>query len=152
FKLARFNLEWLTDGADSFADGPDVVVDDRSSGYSETGTGWAYGSSSTAFWSLGYRYDGSSGAEPGNVATFAPTLPTAGTYRVYARWVGTASMPDAAPVTIHHGSTTTSLTVNQQVNGGQWNLLGSYALSPGDYVTVSAADAGFTVTDAVRFE
>lgn len=152
FKVARFNLEWLTDGADSFADGPDVIVDDRSAGYAETGTGWAYGTSSTAYWALGYRYDGGSAADPGKSATFTPTLPGTGTYRVYMRWVGTSSMPDAAPVTIHHGSTSTALTVNQQVNGGQWNLLGTYALAPGDFVTLSAADAGFTVADAVRFE
>jgi hypothetical protein len=152
FTVARFNLEWLTDGADSFVDGPDVIVDDRSSGYSETGTGWAYGTSSSLFWSLGYRYDGSSGADSGKSATFTPTLPTAGTYRVYMRWVGTSSMPDAAPVTVHHGWTSTALTVNQQVNGGQWNLLGTFSLAAGDRVTLSAADAGFTVADAVRFE
>lgn len=153
FSVVRFNLEWLTDGADSFADGPDVVVDDRSSGYSETGSGWAYGLSTTDYWALGYRHDGSAAANPGSVATFTPVLPMSGTYRVYARWSAGTNRPDAAPVTILHGTTTiASLTVDQRSGGGQWNLLGTYSLSPGDVAQLSGSDAGYTIADAFRFE
>ena len=92
-------------------------------------------------------------ANPGSVATFTPALPASGTYRVYARWSAGTNRPDAAPITLLRGTTTiASLTVDQRSGGGQWNLLGTYSLSPGDVAQLSAADAGYTIADAFRFE
>jgi hypothetical protein len=54
-----------------------------------------------------------------------------GSYRVYAKWPGSNSHATDAPYTVTHAGGTTTVTVNQRVNGGTWNLLGTFAFEQG---------------------
>ena len=61
--------------------------------------------------------------------------------------------PTNAPYTVHHDGGTTTVQVNQRVNGASWNLLGSFDLTPGagHKVVLSDAGNGVTIADALRF-
>jgi len=85
---------------------------------------------------------------------FTPTLPKTGKYTVYLRYTAAHNRANNLPVDIVHRAGTTTVPVNQRVNGGQWVSLGTYPFSAGragsvllrtDHVT------GFVVADAVRF-
>ncbi|MDH3970492.1 MAG: RHS domain-containing protein, partial [Rhodospirillales bacterium] len=86
-------------------------------------------------------------------ASFAPALPAAGTYRVYARWTQRANRASNAPFTVHHAGGSTTVRVNQEVNGGIWVLLGAFDMAPGqNHRVVLTDDAnGFVIGDAVKF-
>jgi hypothetical protein len=57
-------------------------------------------------------------------------VPEVGRYKVYARWTAHANRATNAPYTVHHAGGQTTVTVNQEVNGGLWVLLGSFELDP----------------------
>ena len=47
-----------------------------------------------------------------------------------------------------------TVDVDQQADGGKWNLLGTYAFAPGtsSYVQLSDAANGYAVADAIKWE
>ena len=91
------------------------------------------------------------GASP-NTATWTPNVAQAGTYQVYARWTSNPNRATDAKYTVVHAAGASAVTVNQQANGGVWNLLGSYVLQPGTAHKVSLTDQanGFVIADAIR--
>jgi hypothetical protein len=84
--------------------------------------------------------------------TWTPTIPSAGTYDLYARWTASSANSALARYTIVHGGGTDLVTVNQRANGGQWVRLGSYAFEPGagHQVVLAASVDGTVVADAIR--
>lgn len=82
-----------------------------------------------------------------------PTIPSAGTYQVFARWGAHANRSTNVPYRIVHAGGTTMRAVNQRINGGMWNLLGTFSFNAGStgYVEVLEATGGVTSADAVRF-
>lgn len=132
-----------------------VTVDNKTPGYTTTGT-W---NESAAI----DEYNGSSvtAMQIGATAKWTPTLPSAGSYMVYAWWSdkkadGTSFVRDsAANYTIHYNGGTAKVTVDQNLNSGQWVLLGSYnfAAGTGGYVDLvrDTASGISTAADAVRF-
>ena len=62
----------------------------------------------------------------GETATWAPN--TSGDYAIYAKWTAHANRATDAKYTIQHSGGSDTVAVNQQQNGGQWNLLGTYTL------------------------
>ena len=90
-------------------------------------------------------------APSANRATWTPGLTEAGSYDVYAQWSAYPNRATNAPYTIRHQGGTTTVTVNQQQNGGQWNLLGRFDLVPGQSaVTLTDEADGYVIADAVR--
>ncbi len=91
------------------------------------------------------------GAAP-NTATWTPNVAQAGQYEVYARWTSHANRATDAKYTVTHASGSTTTTVNQQANGGAWNLLGTYSLAPGTSHNIALTDEGngYVVADAIR--
>jgi RHS repeat-associated protein len=89
---------------------------------------------------------------PAEVFTWTPTLPAAQRYRVYARWTQDPNRATDAPYTVHHDGGATTVTANQEVNGGLWVALGTYAMSPGQNHRVELSDAanGRVIADAVK--
>ena len=85
-----------------------------------------------------------------------PTITAAGNYEVYMRWTSDPNRPNAAPVTVKYngGSSSVTPTVNQQKEGGSWQLLGVFPFSTGtgNYVEIAASNAGSTIADAVMFQ
>jgi len=123
-----------------------VTVDNASAGFSVVGT-WASGSSSADKYGADYRYK--STAPVSEPASFTASL-TAGTYSIQAWWPAGTNRSTAAPYILPDGA---SVAVNQQINGGKWNVLGSRSLSGSATTKLSCwASTGFiVVADAVRY-
>jgi hypothetical protein len=135
-----------------------IIVDNVSSGFTYAPTAaWSSATTPSGFYGSSYRFDPTTTADTGLFAQWKPTITTAGYYHIYMRWVAASNRPAAAPLEIAYDGGTqldTTRTVNQQVNGGVWVLVGTYYLSAGsgNYVKIKGDSAGKTVADAVRFD
>jgi len=91
------------------------------------------------------------GSSP-NAATWTPDVAQAGQYEAYARWTQHANRASDATYTVTHAGGTNAIPVDQQVNGGVWNLLGTFSLSPGTAHKVTLTDQanGYVIADAIR--
>jgi RHS repeat-associated protein len=104
------------------------------------------------FW--GSNWIASATGTGADTVTFTPALPTAGRYKVYARWSDNYNRASDAPYTVHHAGGQTTVRVNQKVNGGIWIELGSFDLAPGQnhrVVLSDDANSSNVAADAVRF-
>ncbi|HQZ87086.1 MAG TPA: RHS repeat-associated core domain-containing protein, partial [Actinomycetota bacterium] len=93
-------------------------------------------------------------AEPVNAqpstASWELPITTAGSYRLYARWSAHPNRATQARYTISHTGGATPVSLNQQQNGGAWQLLGTYALAPGQARVALTDEAdGYVAADAV---
>ena len=113
--------------------GADIIIDNGQSGTSFTGT-WST-SAATGFYGTDSLW-GRNGA----TYTWSFDSEPAGLYEVSMWWTEYSSRSDAAPVAINHAMGTENLTVNQQTDGGDWNLLGTgtYYFDTAGSVTLSA--------------
>lgn len=82
-----------------------------------------------------------------------PRISIAGNYQVYAWWTQAANHATNAQFTVRHDGTNTVVAADQTVNGGKWNLLGTYhfAAGTGGYVSLNDNANGFVVADGVKF-
>jgi hypothetical protein len=87
--------------------------------------------------------------------TWTPDLLSAGYYQLYMWWSSGIANCSSCPVEIScDGGLIDTLYVDQQQDGGQWNLLGPYDLEEGNSctVTIVSEDSSLkTCADAVRF-
>jgi hypothetical protein len=86
-----------------------------------------------------------------DIAMWSFAVPKPGRYEVYAWWWEASWRPTDVPYTIKHLSGSTTVRVNQQTNGGQWNLLGTFDFQGQGSVVVSddASSGQDIVADAV---
>ncbi len=138
---------------------PEVIIDNR-----------APGDPSATFSTVGTWYNSGALGSYGTISIYAKTTsattweavwttpaPISGTYDVYAWWTsGPTSRTTAAQYEIYNGNTPfpNPPLKNQQVNGGVWNLLGTYSFSSNGKVKlkVSNSGAGYSYSaDAIRF-
>jgi len=136
FRVQDDDLEWSPEVSQTLIVGafePDIIVDNGESGTSSSGT-WSpssapdpYGANS--LWSRN-----------GATYTWHADLPATGAYEVYMWWTEWSSRSTAAPVTIEYSGASDEVPVNQQQNGGMWNLLGTYGFDAavGATVTITA--------------
>jgi hypothetical protein len=94
--------------------------------------------------------------DPSGFAEWRPNIPAAGSYEVAVWFRSTGSgRPNNARYTVTHATGSVDVIVNQQVNGSQWVVLGTYGFNAGTTGNVtlsSAAQSGKTIiADAVRF-
>ena len=122
----------------------EIIVDNLDANTSQSGT-WQT-SSGPSPWAGNSRYNNG-----GNSFRWSPAIPVAGSYQVYAWWTYHANRSDNVPYRISHDGGLAEVIVNQAdaALGGQWRLLGTFDLSPGDYVEVSS-DNGQACADAIR--
>lgn len=87
-----------------------------------------------------------------DTATWSFRVPQAGHHEVYAWWWEGSWRPTDVPYTVNHLGGATTVRVNQQANGGQWNLLGTFGFrSQGSVVLCDDVSSGQDiVADAVR--
>ncbi len=129
----------------TISDNSEVIVDDGDAGASFTGS-WSP--------SNGPDYYGTQSLYNWNVGTYSFQASVFDTADVYLWWTETSSRCDNVTVEIYDGTTRIDDTVriNQQENGGQWNLIGTYTFSgTAKVVIVSGSDTCSTCADAVRF-
>jgi len=87
-----------------------------------------------------------------NETSTQPPADTSNLTQVAMWWTAYSNRDSAVPVRIYDGSQLIdTVTVNQQVNGGRWNTLGSFSFSSNPRVVVVARGTAVTVADAVRF-
>ncbi|MBN1378392.1 MAG: RHS domain-containing protein, partial [Gammaproteobacteria bacterium] len=84
-----------------------------------------------------------------NQAVWTPNV--TGDYEIYANWTAHPNRATDATYTVNHAGGSTSVTVNQQANGGQWNLLGTYTLNSSSTISLSDQVSGYVIADALRF-
>lgn len=87
-----------------------------------------------------------------DVATFYFAVPRSGRYAVYAWWWDGEWRANNVPYIIQHLNGVNTVKVNQRVNGGKWNLLGTYRFVSGGTVKVTdgATNGQDIVADAIR--
>ena len=122
----------------------ELIIDNGDPGTSSTGS-WPTSSGLNPY-GVNSLYANSSASY-----TFqAPPLP--GARQVSLWWTEFSNRATNVPVDIYDGATLLdTVFVNQQVNGGQWNVLGTYTFT-GQARVVIRAGGGTTCADAVRFQ
>ena len=134
------NLELVLDNAD--ATGVTLVGD------------WTVSTSSTGGGPFGANYLHDGNADKGTKSvTFTPDVPVSGVYEVYLYWSSNANRATNTPIDVAHVSGTTTVVVDQQQNGGQFNLLGTFSFDAGTAgsIQIRTDDTdGFVIADAVR--
>ena len=88
--------------------------------------------------------------------SYTPTLPTNGTYDVYAWWVESSNRATNTPYDIVHAAGTTRVLVNQKVSSGGWFKLLTTNFNAGTSGSVTIRNdntlAGiYCIADGVRF-
>ena len=123
----------------------EVIIDNLDPGASWTGTWNASGTA--GFYGTNSVY----ATAVGNTFTFTADLVPGTTYQVYGWWTQASNRYTAVPFEIRSGTTLLgTVNVNQRINGGQWNLLGTYIFNGQASVKVVTVALG-TIADAVRF-
>ncbi|MFK7830205.1 MAG: hypothetical protein AB8B57_10535 [Congregibacter sp.] len=124
----------------------EIVIDDKDSAKVRRSGGWRQ-SGRPDPWAGGSLYSSSSSS----AFRWIFDVPVRDTYDVYLWWTSGNGRSNKVPVTVAHDGGTSIHHKNQKSDGGSWQFLGSYVLSPGagHYVEVSAAN-GRASADAVR--
>jgi hypothetical protein len=130
-----------------------VIVDNTDPGFSAS-SNWSTSTSNPGY--LGANYHVRATASVSDQAKWTVTLPSSGSYKVYARWTADPNRATSAPYSIVHSGGTATVNVNQQQNNGTWVLLGTYNFAAGtaERVRLSCwtSSGQFVVADAVMFE
>ncbi len=144
----------IQEAVDALTSGPGIIVDDDdpAPAFQVTGT-WTKSTSIPGYFGSGYRHNGH---VTGTTATFTPTLPAGGAYDVYLRWTAEPNRDSAVKVTVNHKNGSSILSVNQEIDGGEWNLLGTYEFDAGASGSVvlealRGGDSDHVIADAVCF-
>jgi PKD repeat protein len=111
---------------------------------------WVETQSIAGYFRENYHY--SAAGQGNDRAEWIFRIPEAGDYKIYAWWTSSTSRPTNAPYTINHALGSTTVRVNQRVNGGRWNELGEFNFGVGEYsvILTDDADSGNVVADGIR--
>jgi hypothetical protein len=129
-----------------------TVVDSEDSAQVVQEGEWMPSSSTSGYYGQSYLHDGNTGKGSKSV-TFQLTVPTSGQYDIYIRWTSHENRASNVPVTVFHDGGQTNHIINQQSNGGKWNLLGRYSVSAGtgSVVISTVGTSGYVIADAVLY-
>ena len=106
----------------------EVILDNAQAGFTASAS-WSTGTMSTDKYGSNYRFR--STAATSDTATWAVTLPSAGSYQVYAWWPQGSNRSLTAPYIVYYNGGSQVVSVNQQINGGKWNLLTTKSMLAG---------------------
>lgn len=130
----------------------DIIIDNTSGSFYASGN-WATGTSSTDKYGSNYRFR--STAAVSDPARWTPNIPSAGNWKVYAWWPAGTNRSPSAPYIVTSTGGNTTVKVNQQVNGGTWNYLGTFSLGAGTGYPTSLScwtGTGYVVmADAIKW-
>ena len=144
----RLLLICLTSFANVYANA-DVIVDNTDSDFTSVGD-WPAGTGLAGYYGTNYQYTNQgNGSE---TATWQYNISTAGDYNVEAQWTAHPNRAANAPYSLYsNGVLVAQVTANQQTNGGQFNLLGTFTLAAGTLeVVLDNSASGFVVADATQ--
>lgn len=128
-----------------------TVLDNASPHFTTTGSWSAVTATSSVY---GSDYMATSSSSPLNTAQWdIPDDIAPGKYDLYMMWNGGGDRAAQVPLEIKFDlGLDSAKTVNQQTNGSQWNLIGTYYFSPeyGQYIKLIGSGNGVTVADAIK--
>jgi beta-glucanase (GH16 family) len=144
-------VDWVRVWSGTRSDLDAVVVDNSETANVVATGGWTNSTSTGGYFGTNYVHDGNTAKGTKSFA-FKPPITASGNYLVYARWTSGTNRATNVPIEIVKSDASVStVTVNQQTNGAQWNLLGTYSLSPSNcevrFATTSTN--GFVIADSV---
>lgn len=87
-------------------------------------------------------------------AVYTPELPAAGEYAVYVSYKSLPKSNQQAEYTVVHQGVKTTYHINQQMGGGTWIYVGTFAFGTdkaSNYVTLAHKGKNITTTDAIKF-
>ncbi len=133
--------------------GAPIILDDTNSAVTFTGT-WTTSVNVAGFYGTNYRYANVSSSTL-RMATFTPNIPVAGKYDVYEWHTAATDRAVNAPFAISYNGGSNNFLVNQQINGGRWNLLATnlpFSEGTTGFVRLSNnAGNSVVIADAVQF-
>ncbi|MDB6124070.1 MAG: hypothetical protein JWQ71_3063 [Pedosphaera sp.] len=129
----------------------DITIDNPAATVAGT---WSTGTSATDKFGTDYRFK--SGGSGSAYLQFTPNILNAGSYNVYEWHSQGGNRTTAAPIVVNYNGGSQTVTVNQQVNGGVWNLVGKFNFAAGSTGNVRVADnfpdaANVVIADAIKF-
>jgi hypothetical protein len=130
-----------------------AIVDNADETGVEITGDWLNSTSNQGFYGADYIHDRDELKGEKSVR-FTPDLPHAGEYEVFLRWTSSNNRATKVPVTVAHELGTTTINVNQQLNGGVWFSIGTYQLGSGMSSSVTIRNDGtnaYVIADAVCF-
>lgn len=114
---------------------------------------WSIGTSATDKYAVDYRFDGEGTGSA--YVQYTPFITSAGSYDVFAWHSQGANRTTVAEHIVTYNGGAQTLTVNQQINGGVWNYLGTFSFAAGSSGNVRITDnftgTGVVIADAVQF-
>ena len=124
----------------------EIIVDNPAAVFVGT---WPSSTSVAGYYGSNYQYHAAgTGA---NTGTWSFSIPTAGSWQVYAWWTINPNRATNAPYTVYYAGGSATVTKNQQINGGSWQLLGTFTYNVGTYsVRLTDNANGFVIADAIR--
>lgn len=106
----------------------DIIIDNTSGSFYASGN-WATGTSSTDKYGTDYRWRSTEAVS--DQAQWTPNIPVSGSWSVYAWWPAGANRSSNIAYNVTNSGGTSAVYVNQQINGGKWNLLGTWNFGTG---------------------
>ena len=122
----------------------DLIIDNNAA--TVTGT-WSTQSTSTDKFGSDYRFK-SRGTNTAFL-TYTPTILLAGDYQVFEWHPAGSNRAQNAPHIVNHSLGSQTVSVNQQNNGGKWNLVGTFGFNEGTAGNVRITDGFATPTNGV---
>lgn len=135
-----------------------TIIDNNTSGRVTYSGNWGVSTYSSQRYGSDYLY-----ANPQAISDavyYKVDIPTTATYDIYMWYPANSGYNPSTPVVIYQANSTdtgteaVTRTVNQQINGGQWNLIGSFRLLAGDrnLIAVSrwTSGSGYVIADAFK--
>jgi N-acetylmuramoyl-L-alanine amidase len=142
-------LGLFTAAAPAWAD--ELIVDNADSSVQVKGK-WTATSTTQGFYGSDYLFR-TAGDGSATVVWPFPANAAAGRYEVFARWSSGPNRATDATYQVASNAGTAPVAINQQVNGGNWQSLGSFDFQPGkgQGVTLTDKASGVVVADAIRW-
>lgn len=138
---------------EAFVSAPTSVIDNSHSTLVETTGTWIAASSTGGYVGADYLHDNNVG-QGSNTVSYKVAPDISGMQRVFLRWTSHNNRASNVTVEIRHRDGTSTVSVDQRVNGAKWNLLGYYHFTGavGESVVIKTNGAnGYVIADAVGF-
>jgi N-acetylmuramoyl-L-alanine amidase len=129
----------------------ELVVDNSDASVQVKGN-WTKTQTTSGFYGADYLFR-TAGDGSATVTYPFPSGSPAGKYIVYAQWSAGPNRASNATYVVTSNAGASPVGVNQKVNGGGWQQLGTFDFQPGKNQSVSISDKadGVVVADAIRF-
>ena len=124
-----------------------IVVDNTDAAVTVTGT-WPPSTGAPGY--VGTNYQFHTPGSGANALTWTLNVPGTGNYQAWARWTAGTNRATNATYTVATAGGNQAVAVNQQANGGAWQLLGTWSFNAGaTTITLTDQANGYVIADAV---